>query len=311
MKKRISIYSPAFNEEGNVRRCHAEVKAAMAPLLDRYEYEHLFGDNCSTDRTLPILKELAAEDPRVKVLTYSRNWGPENNSLTLIRHCSGDAIIPVLSDLQDPPSKIPEFIALWEQGYEIVFGVYTNRADSLPLKLVRRAYYSVVKNLSDEELIANHSGFGIYDRKVVDEVARMDDFNPYIRGFISGLGFRRITAPYLRQPRTAGITSYNVGRYLDFAINAILNHSIVPIRLATIFGITMSGLSFLMAIAYAIIKILNWKFQAPGATTTVVLILFFAGIQLSFLGVIGEYIGAIHAQVRRKPFVIIREKINF
>ncbi len=310
-KKLISIISPAFNEEGNVRRCHEEVKAAMAPLADRYEYEHLFGDNCSSDRTLAILREIAAEDPRVKVLTYTRNWGAEKNSLTLLRHASGDAIIPILSDLQDPPERIPDLLRLWEEGNEIVFGFYTNRADGFILRLVRRWYYRIVRTLSGEEMVDNHSGFGLFNRRVVQELLKVDDFNPHIRGVIASLGFRRTTLPYVRRKRTAGISSYNLPRYLDTAINSIVSYSRVPIRLATLLGISLSGISLLMAVAYALIKLFNWNFQAPGATTVVVLILFFAGAQLLFLGVIGEYVAAIHGQVRRKPFVVIREKINF
>ncbi len=310
-KKCISIISPAFNEEGNVRRCYEEVKAVMAQLSDRYDYEHIFGDNCSTDQTLAFLREIAAEDPRVKVLTYTRNWGAEKNSMTLLRHAVGDAVIPVLSDLQDPPEKLPRFIELWEQGAEVVFGVYTNRADGLLLKSIRHLYYRVVRMLSGEEMVNDHSGFGLYARRVVDEILKVDDFNPHIRGVIASLGFQRACEPYERRKRIAGITSYNFGRYLDTAINSIVSYSLVPIRLATILGLFLSGVSFLLAIAYALIKLMNWNFQAPGATTVVVLILFFAGIQLLFLGIIGEYVAAIHGQVRRKPFVVIREKINF
>ena len=310
-KKVISIISPAYNEEGNVLRCYEAVKAAMDHLTDRYDYEHVFGDNCSADRTLDILREIAVKDARVKVLTYTRNWGAEKNSLTLFRHTTGDAVIPMLSDLQDPPEKISRFIELWEQGAEIVFGVYTNRADGWVVKLLRRAYYRVVRALSDEEMVDNHSGFGLYSRQVVDEILKLDDFNPHIRGVIASLGFTRAFVPYERRKRIAGISSYNFGRYLDTAINSIVSYSLVPIRLATILGLGLSGISFLLAIAYAIIKLLNWNFQAAGATTIVVLILFFAGIQLLFLGVIGEYVAAIHGQVRRKPFVVIREKINF
>ena len=310
-RKSISIISPAYNEEGNIQRCYETVKAAMEPLTDHYDYEHIFGDNCSTDRTLEILRKIAATDPRVKVITYTRNWGAEKNSLTLLQQASGDAVIPVLSDLQDPTDKISSFIEAWEQGAEIVFGVYTNRADGLLAKLLRTVYYKTVRLLSDEEMVDNHSGFGLYSRAVVDEILKIDDFNPHIRGVIASLGFARAFVPYERRKRIAGVSSYNFGRYLDTAINSIVSYSLVPIRLATILGLCLSGISFLLAMAYAIVKLLNWNFQAPGATTVVVLILFFAGIQLLFLGIIGEYVAAIHGQVRRKPFVVIREKINF
>ena len=307
----ISIISPAFNEEGNVHRCYEEVKRVMTELGDRYDYEHLFGDNCSTDRTLDILREIAATDVRVKVLSYSRNWGAEKNSMTLLRHASGEAVIPILSDLQDPPEKIPRFVELWESGAEIVFGTYTNRADGWVGRVIRKTYYRLVRSLSGEEMVDDHSGFGLYSRKVVDELLKVDDYNPHIRGVVATLGFRRAQEKYVRQKRVVGISSYNFARYLDTAINSIVSYSLVPIRLATLLGLALSALSFLLAIAYAIIKIFNWNFQAPGATTVVVLILFFAGIQLLFLGIIGEYVAAIHGQVRRKPFVVIREKINF
>jgi glycosyltransferase involved in cell wall biosynthesis len=310
-KKLLSIISPAYNEEGNVRRCYEEVKAVMATLAERYDYEHIFGDNCSTDRTFKVLREIAAADPHVKVLTYSRNWGAERNSVTLLRHAAGDAVIPVLSDLQDPPEKIPVFISHWEEGASIVFGVYTNRADGFLLRIIRHSYYRIVRTLSGEEMVDDHSGFGLYDRRVVDEILKVDDFNPHIRGVIASLGFQRAFEPYERRKRVAGVSSYSFARYLDAAINSIVSYSLVPIRLATILGICLSGLSFTLAIAYAAIKLFNWNFQAPGATTVVVLILFFAGIQLLFLGIIGEYVAAIHGQVRRKPFVVIREKINF
>ena len=247
----------------------------------------------------------------MKVLTYTRNWGAEKNSITLLRHATGDAVIPVLSDLQDDPGKIARFLELWEQGADIVFGVYTNRSDGLLLRILRNVYYRTVRSLSGEEMVDNHSGYGLYDRKVVDEILAVDDFNPHIRGVIATLGFTRAFEPYERRKRTAGVSSYNFGRYLDTAINSIVSYSLVPIRLATLLGLCLSGISFLLAIIYAVIKLLNWRFQAPGATTVVVLILFFAGIQLLFLGIIGEYVAAIHGQVRRKPFVVIRERINF
>lgn len=311
MKKKITILSPAFNEEGNVRRCYEAVRAVMQPLLDRYDYEHIFGDNCSTDRTLPILREIAAQDPRVKVLTYSRNWGANKNGITLVRHCTGDAAIPMPTDLQEPVELIPRLVELWEQGHEIVFGIYENASDGIFMSLVRRLYYWIVNKLSTEPLLKNYSGFGIWDKKVVQEISNLDDFNPYIRGFLGIIGFRTTTLPYQRVGRKAGKSSYNFAGYLDLAINAIISHSFVPIRLATLVGLFLFGISITAAFTYGMIKIFNWQFQAPGATTTIVLVLFFSGVQLFFLGMLGEYIGAIHAQVRRGPFIIIRERINF
>ena len=283
----------------------------MAPLADRYDYEHLFGDNCSTDRTLPILREIAVQDPHVKILTYTRNWGVNKSGITLLRHCSGDAAIPIPSDLQEPVELIPRLVELWEEGNEIVFGIYENAADSILMKGMRGVYYWLVNKLSSEPMLKNYSGFGIMDRKIINEICKLDDFNPYIRGFIGMIGFTSAILHYQRVGRVVGKSSYNFGSYLDLAINAIISHSLVPIRLATLIGVFLFGSSLTAAFVYALIKLFYWQFQAPGATTTIVLLLFFSGIQLFFLGMLGEYIGAIHSQVRRGPFVIIRERINF
>ena len=311
MKKLVSIFSPAYNEEGNIERCYEAVRDIMAPLADKYEYEHLFGDNCSTDRTLEILRGLAAKDHKVKVLTYTRNWGPNRSGMTLLRHCTGDAVIPLPSDLQEPVEIIPRLIELWEEGHEIVYGIYTNHADRFLTKLLRRGYYWLVNKLSTEPLISNYSGFGIWDRKVAQVIAGLDDFNPNTRGVLATIGYKSTRLTYTRVGRKAGKSSYTFAAYLDEAINAIITHSLVPIRLATLLGLSLSGFSIFAAFAYTMIKIFNWGFQAPGATTTIVLVLFFSGIQLFFLGMLGEYIGAIHAQVRRGPFILIRERINF
>jgi glycosyltransferase involved in cell wall biosynthesis len=311
MKKKLTIGTPCYQEELNVRRCYEEVRRVMEPLSDRYEYEHIFGDNGSTDRTLEILREIAKEDPRVKVLAYARNFGVEKSVFTLYRHSGGDAVILISCDLQDPPDTITEFVRKWEEGYEIVSGIYQNRSDSWLFAKVRKLYYWLIQKIANEPLLRDFSGYALLDRKVVDEFAPLQDFSPYTRGLIAATGFRQATVPYVRYGRERGRSSYNFAAYLGTAINAIISHSIVPIRLATYAGLTLSALSILMAFVYALIKIFNWQFQAPGATTTVVLLLFFSGIQLFFLGVLGEYIGAIHSQVRPKPFVVIREKINF
>jgi glycosyltransferase involved in cell wall biosynthesis len=309
-KQKISIISPAFNEESNIRACHARVRAVMAGLSERYDYEHLFGDNCSTDGTLAILRELAAADPHVKVLAYSRNFGSEKSGVTLYRHCSGDAAICVVSDLQDPPEDIPRFIEQWEAGFDIVYGIYENRADGFLTRKARSFYYRILDRISEERLPRDHSGFGLFSRRVLDEALAVEDHAPYFRGLIASVGFRSVEIPYRRHGRADGASKQGWNFLLGFGMNAIISYSLVPLRLATFLGLAMSGISLLLAVAYVVVKLLNWNFQAPGATTVVVLVLFFAGLQLSFLGVLGEYIGAIHAQVRRKPFVVIRERIN-
>lgn len=310
LKKTISILTPVYNEEQTVRRCYEVVKQVMEKDLNgRYEYEHLFGDNCSTDGTLAILRELAATDHRVKVLAYSRNFGAEKSAFTILKYTSGDAAIGITADLQEPPELIPKLVELWEAGYEVPYGVYENRQEGL-FRVFRRIYYWLVDKLSDEPLPHNFGGYALLDRKVIDEVLQTDDFAPYLRGIVATVGFRQIGIPYERPARKAGRSKHGLWFLLRFGLNGIISYSVVPIRLTTLSGIFLSCLSVLLALGYAIMKMVNWNFQAPGATTTVVLLLFFSGVQLLFLGVLGEYIGAIHSQVRRKPFVIVRERIN-
>ena len=309
--KKISIITPVYNEAETVRRCHAVIAQIMGSLSDRYEYEHLFGDNCSTDNTLEILREIAASDPHVRVLAYSRNFGAEKSSFTLLSHMSGDAVVGMPADLQEPPEMIPVFVEMWEKGVEVVSAVYANRSDSWVMARVRKFYYWIAGRLTGEQVSSNYTGFGLIDRVVINEVIRIKDYDPFIRGLITNIGFRQATVPYERAPRKEGRSKHNFSFLFGFGINAIISYSVAPIRIATVLGICLSGFSLLMSVVYTIIKLVNWHFQAPGATTTIVLVLFFSGIQLFFLGVLGEYIGAIHNQVRPKPFVIIRERINF
>ena len=307
----ISILTPVYNEEATIIRCYEEIRRVMGGLAPEHDYEHIFGDNRSTDGTLAMLRELAARDPKVKVLSYSRNFGAEKSSLTLLRHASGEACLWISADLQEPPDLIPVMLAKWEAGHEIVLGVYTNTSDGWLMRGLRSAYYRLARWVSNEELDRDFSGFALLDRCVIDEITPVDDYAPYIRGLISTLGFNKAMVAYERRPRSGGQTMHRLGFLLDFGLNGMVSYSILPIRMATYGGLLLSGVSILMSLVYAIIKLTHWQFQAPGATTTIVLVLFFSGIQLLFLGVLGEYIGAIHQQVRRKPFIIVREKINF
>jgi glycosyltransferase involved in cell wall biosynthesis len=307
----ISVLTPVYNEELSVVHCYQEVKRVFEAMGGRHTYEHIFGDNGSKDRTLALLRELAAQDPKVKVLAYSRNFGAEKSGLTLLRHASGDACIAIMADLQEPPDLIPGMLALWEQGNDMVLGIYTNRADGFLTRGLRSLYYRLAAWVSHEELDKDFSGFAFLDRKIMDVIAQIDDYAPYVRGWISTMGFSKAYFPYERKPRTTGESKHGFAFLMDFGLNAIISYSVLPIRFATYLGLSLSGLSLVLSVVYALIKIFHWNFQAPGATTTIVLLLFFSGIQLMFLGILGEYIGAIHSQVRRKPFCLVREKINF
>lgn len=310
-RRLITIITPVYNEEATVQRCHEEVRQVMESVADRYDWEHLFSDNRSVDRTLELLRDIAARDPHVRVLAYSRNFGAEKSSMMAMRHAAGDAVVPIVADLQDPPEMILRMIELWEQGNRVVYGVYENEHDGYAMKAARGAYYWLVDRLSPDPLPRNFTGFAFIDRCVLDEVIAVDDFAPYIRGLIATVGFRQVALPFKKQPRKAGKSKHGLAFLLDFGINGVISHSMVPLRLATLVGLVLASSALLCAVAYAMIKLINWDFQAPGIATVVVLLLFFFGVNFLYFGIIGEYIGAIHAQVRRRPFVIIEERIGF
>jgi polyisoprenyl-phosphate glycosyltransferase len=309
--KKISVITCVYNEEEMVAEVCEVIRRTFAPLRKKYDYEHIFMDNCSTDRTLEILKKIAARDKRVKILAYSKNFGPVKTEWMGYAHAAGDAVVSFDANLKDPAELIPTFIEKWERGYEVVYGIRPKTQDHPLMLFMRKLFYRLAAALADEPLPENAGGFRLVDRRVVDELLKLDDYKPYVRGLLTSIGFKQVGVVYARRARKRGRSKSNLGYLIDFAINAFISYSIVPIRLCTYIGITMSVLSFLLAMAYIAVKVFFWNFQAPGIASVVVLIFFFSGIQLFFLGVIGEYIGAIHSQVRKKPFVVIREKINF
>jgi len=308
--KKISIITAVLNEEENVREVYETIRKLFASL-PQYDYEHIFMDNCSTDRTLPILKEIAAVDKKVKILAYSKNFGPIRTEMIGYRHATGDAVVCFDANLKDPPELIPAFIKYWEDGYDVVYGVRHKTHDNFLMLLMRKTFYRICSLLSEEPLPENAGGFRLVDRRVVNELVKLDDYKPYIRGLITSIGFKQIGINYTRRPRRRGKSKSDLRYLIDFAINAFISYSIIPIRFCTYSGIIISALSIFTALGYALLKIFYPKVQAPGIATVIVLIFFFSGVQLFFLGVIGEYVGAIHSQVRKKPFVVIKEKINF
>lgn len=308
--KKISILTAVFNEEENVREVYETIKGLFASM-PQYDYEHIFMDNCSTDGTLPALREIAAVDGRVKVLSYSKNFGPIKTEMVGYRYASGDAVVCFDANLKDPPELIPVFIKHWEEGYDVVYGVRHNTRDNALMLFMRKAFYRICSLLSEEPLPENAGGFRLVDRKVVNELVELDDYKPYVRGLITSIGFRQVGVEYARRARRRGKSKSNLRYLVDFAINAFISYSVIPIRFCTYSGIILSALSFFTAVGYALLKIFYPRVQAPGIATVIVMIFFFSGIQLFFLGVIGEYVGAIHSQVRKKPFVVVREKINF
>ena len=308
--KRISIISPTFNEEENVEELYRQVTAVTGTLA-QYEWEFVFIDNASTDRTRELLRKLAAADPRVKVIFNTRNFGQIRSPSYAMLQATGDAVITMVSDLQDPPTLIPEFLEKWEAGYLVVLGQKVSAAESRLFYLLRTAYYTLVRRLSDVQLIDHVTGFGIYDRKVIEVFRQLDDPYPYGRGIICDLGYDIARIPYRQPERTRGLTKNNFYTLYDIAMLGITSHSKVPLRLATLIGFALALLSLLVAIGYFIYKLLFWNNFPVGQAPVVIGLFLFSSVQLFFTGVLGEYIAAIHTQVLHRPLVIEKERINF
>jgi glycosyltransferase involved in cell wall biosynthesis len=309
--KTISVVSPCYNEEDNVQSCYEAVKAVFAQHLPGYKLEHIFADNCSTDRTVEILRDIAAKDSSVKVILNSRNFGPFRSLFNGLRYATGDAVVVFMPvDLQDPPELIPEFVRHWENGIEIVAGARANREETFLLRSCRRIFYKIVNGLSDFEIPEDVGEFQLIDRKVWEIVVSHNDHYPYIRGIIASCGFKRLIVPYTWRARKRGISKNNLPRLVDQALNGIFSFTNAPMRFCTFMGFGIAAVCLL----YALLTLISYVFYphlAPRGTLTIIFSIFFlSGIQLIFVGMLGEYVTSIHAQVRRGPTVVERERIN-
>ena len=310
MKKLISIVTPCYNEEGNVEELQAQVKAVF-DTLPNYDYEHIFIDNASTDRTVEILKRMAADDPRIKIIVNARNFGFVRSCYYGLLQGYGDAVVLLLADLQDPPALIRDFITKWEDGYEVIFGTRTSSHESFVLFQVKRFYYYVLSRIADVQLTRNTTGFGLYDQRVIQQIRKIEDPYPYFKGLIAELGFSVATIPYKSEVRKRGVSSANFYMLYDYAMLGVTSHSRVPLRAATVLGFLMSLLSIILAFAYLIAKLIFWDFLPTGMASLLVGVFLFSSIQLFFIGIIGEYLGLLHLRNLRRPVVLERERINF
>ncbi|WP_295456430.1 glycosyltransferase family 2 protein [uncultured Thiodictyon sp.] len=306
----ISIVTPCFNEEDNVVELVARIEAALAPS-QQYDYEHIFIDNASTDRTVERIKLIARANPRVKLIVNARNFGHIRSPVHGIMQAQGAAVIAMASDLQDPPELIDQFIRKWEAGYQVAIGVKPRSKDSWLMSIVRRGYYRSIGRISDVKLIPDFTGFGLYDRSVIEEIRKIDDPYPYFRGLISELGFEYATITFEQPRRTRGITKNNFYTLYDLAMLGITSHSKVPVRLATMAGFVLALISLGVSIAYLVLKLLFWNYFTVGTAPILISIFFFAAVQLFFIGIIGEYVASIHTQVMRRPLVVEKERVNF
>ena len=308
--KTISIVTPCYNEQDNVEELYRQVRDVMA-CVGRYPYEHIFIDNCSTDETVPILRRLAVLDPNVKLIVNARNFGHIRSPMHALLQARGDAVLLIVADLQDPTSLIPAFIAEWEAGSYMVLGIKRSSEENPLMFFLRKQYYRVAERLSSIESFQNFTGFGLYDRKVIELVRSFGDPYPYFRGMLAeiGLPFKKI---HYDQPRRKfGITKNNWYTLYDIGMLGIINHSKVPLRLATFAGFAGAAVSFLVALVYFILKLLFWNTFTFGLAPMLIGVFFIASVQLLFLGILGEYIGAIYTQVQKRPYAVELDRINF
>lgn len=309
--KRISIVTPCYNEAANVEALYEAVKKVFSELNNTYQYEHLFIDNASSDGTVDKLKLLAQQDRNVKVILNSRNFGHIRSPYYGLQNASGDAALLLVADFQDPPDLIPEFLAAWEAGNKIVIGVKIESEEPPVMYCIRSLYYKVINRLSDVNLIQNFTGFGLYDRDILNILKTINDPYPYFRGLICEVGFTKALIQYKQPLRRSGITKNNFMTLYDMAMLGITTHSKIPLRLATLFGFGLSLFSLLLAFFYLVLKLIFWNSFPLGMAPVLIGLFCFSSVQLFFTGLLGEYILSIQIQVLNRPIVIEKERINF
>ena len=308
--KTISIVTPCFNEAENVEELYRRVRAVMASL-GNYCYEHIFIDNASTDATVAVLKRLAARDSNVKVIVNARNFGHVRSPMHALHQVSGDALISMVADLQDPPEMIADMVREWESGYSMVLAIKRSSEENALMFAIRKRYYRLVNRLSSIETFENFTGFGLYDRRVVDLIKSFADPYPYFRGMIAEIGLPHKKLYYDQPARKRGITKNNFYSLYDLGMLGIINHSKVPLRLTAFAGFAGAMLSFLAGCGYFVYKLIFWNRFSVGIAPLVIGIFFLGSIQLVFMGILGEYVGAIHTQIQRRPYAVELERINF
>lgn len=310
MSTLVSISIPCYNEADNIDELYRRICNAI-DSLDKYIFEFVFIDNASEDETVKKLSLLADWDPRVKIIVNTRNFGHIRSPYWGLIQTKGDLTITLASDLQDPPELIPQFIAEWEKGWKIVLAVKPSSRTNFIVHKLRRLYYQILDGIANVDLIRDSTGFGLYDRLVLDQVRKIADPYPYLRGLICELGFPIKTIPFTQPRRERGISKNNFYTLFDIAMLGIVSHSLVPIRLASMLGLVVGFLSFLVAIFYTVMKLLFWDSFPVGMAPIVIGIFLLFSLLFVFIGLLGEYVGSIHSYVKNRPIVVEKVRINF
>ncbi len=311
--KKISIVSSCYNEEKNLDELYQRVAAQWDKYDGKYEFEYILLDNASTDSTADKLRELAKKDKRIKVILNSRNFGQDKSPLFGMINTDSDAVIGIVSDLQDPPELISDMISKWEEGYQVIFLQKKSSEENKFVFHLRHLYYKMLKKMTDNgvDLADNCTGSGMFDKVVVDAVKQINDPNPYYRGLLCEVGFKRTYIPFEQPIRKRGKSFNNLYSLYSIAMLGITKFTKMPLRIMAVIGFAMSVLTFLTSVFYLLLKLIYWNAFNLGIAPIILSILFLGSVQLFCLGILGEYIGAIYSKIDKKPLVIVKEKINF
>ena len=309
--KKISILIPCYNELENVGPMSQAIVEMMTTNLPQYDYELVFIDNDSTDGTRDALRTICAANPRIKAIFNAKNFGQFNSPYYGVLQVTGDCVIQMCCDFQDPVELIPQYVREWENGYKIVIGIKTSSKENSVMRFLRTCYYKVIKKMSDVEQIEHFTGSGLYDRAFIEVMRKLEDPTPFMRGIVAELGFKRKEIPYEQPKRRAGKTHNNFYSLYDAAMLSITSYTKIGLRFATLAGAAVGGLSFILGIIYLILKIMYWD-RFPAGTAPILLgMLFLGAIQLFFIGFMGEYILNINKRVMKRPLVVEEERLNF
>ncbi len=309
--KLLSVVIPTYNEQENVVPMTETIRSIFENELPEYDYEIIYIDNHSKDDTRKLLRKLCAEDRRVKAIFNAKNFGQLRSPVHGLKQAYGDAVLRLNADFQDPPELIPQFVRKWEEGNKIVIGVKNKTEEGFFISFLRKQYYKLLRKITDIGHIENFTGFGLYDKAFVDVVRSIHDPLPYLRGMIAELGYDYVSIPYDRPNRRAGKSKNNYYSLYDVAMTGITAYSKVPLRIATFGGMAVGAVSFLIAIIYLILKLIHWDWFRAGIAPLVIGIFFIGGVQLFFIGLLGEYILSINQRVLDRPLVVEEERLNF
>lgn len=311
MKKKISVMIPCYNEEANARAIYTAVRDELCRSCPNYDYEILFIDNKSKDGTREVLRQICAEDKKVKAIFNCKNFGQFNSPFYGLLQTTGDCSIYMCADFQDPVELIPQFVAAWESGYKLVIGRKTRSQENKLMYFLRGCYYSIIRRLSDVDMIQQFTGFGLYDRSFVQTLRDLKDPTPFLRGIVAELGPERKEIEYTQPRRRAGKTSNNWYSLFDAAMLSFTSYTKTGMRVAEFLGFFISFLSFLIGLFYLAAKLLFWDSFAAGYAPTMIAVFFMGGVQLAFLGFLGEYVMAMNTRIMNRPLVVEEERLNF